>query len=116
MMALVEKRQRIGWLGQLLRINIRKIIREIGFKSNMSKFNSFPNKKNFKNELRKVGFEFEFSSMEPQKCASLLADLFGGTIHFEHSLNIEVRNTILGTFIVELDASAIKDLVKKLEE
>lgn len=65
--------------------------------------------RNEKGEIRKIGFEMEFSGLELPVVASVVADIFGGTIRKESRFSYSVVNTNYGDFTVELDAAILKD-------
>lgn len=81
----------------------------------MEKFQPAPQKQNPDGEPRKAGFEFELAGMDPLSCAELIIDLFGGRLTIRHSLEIDIEETAVGTFRVELDSKLVKDLAAKLE-
>ncbi len=78
-------------------------------------FYSFPQKTGCDGNARRAGFEFEMAVIKPEVCASLIADIFGGTISARHSLEYTIQDTSIGDFTVELDAKPVKDLVAQLE-
>lgn len=78
-------------------------------------FEQPPSWKNVDGNDRKVGFEFEFAGVDTKNCAELIAELFGGKISWNHSLEAEISNTEAGTFKVKLDAQPVTKLVAKLE-
>ena len=59
--------------------------------------------------VRNVGFEIEFSGIEPERCIQLLHDKIGGTVINESPFSQKLDDTRYGTFIVELDAALLSD-------
>jgi len=60
----------------------------------------------------KVGFELEFSGLSLGEVASIITKQYGGTVHSMHKNLLNIKETELGNFIVELDAKLLKDLAK----
>lgn len=71
--------------------------------------------KNASGEPRTVGFELEFSGIEIDEAARLIAELYEGTIRKKNRYQIEVAETELGDFKVELDARILKRMADKSE-
>ncbi|MTI86372.1 MAG: amidoligase [Balneolaceae bacterium] len=70
--------------------------------------------KNKEGEERKTGFEFEFTGLELNETARLLQSLYRGTIVELSTYKVQVKDTELGNFSIELDARLFQD--KKYEE
>jgi hypothetical protein len=56
-------------------------------------------------QTRRLGIEIEFDGLDCEETGSLLHRLFGGQIHWRDPYRVEIRNTRLGDFEVELDMS-----------
>ncbi len=52
---------------------------------------------------RRVGVELEFGGLTCMSAAEVVADLFGGTVRYEHRYRCRIEDTEFGTFRVELD-------------
>lgn len=76
-------------------------------------FKSPPKIKKADGGLRKVGLEVEFSGVEIDKAADIIRSLYGGKIKKEHRYQIEIIDTDLGSFRVELDARILKKMAEK---
>lgn len=66
--------------------------------------------------MAKVGFEIEYNNVSIQKTAEIIKDLFGSKIKEHHKNRIDVVDTKLGDFSVELDAEIIQKLADKKGE
>ncbi|MFO8085239.1 MAG: amidoligase family protein [Desulfobacterales bacterium] len=64
---------------------------------------------NSEGNIRKVGFELEFSGIKLNTAAQIVADLFDGKIVAESRFLFKVIETVYGDFSVELDAAVLKD-------
>lgn len=82
----------------------------------MTEFNVPPQTTNAEGKIRRTGFEFELAGLNPEECANLIKEHFGGRINKKHSLEVEILDTALGEFKVELDSRIVKDLASRLEE
>lgn len=72
---------------------------------------SLPTKlKNVKGEKRRIGLELEFAGIEPDKAAKIITLLYGGKIQKEHRYQLNIRDTELGDFRVELDARILQQM------
>jgi len=58
---------------------------------------------NDEGKLRRVGIELEFAGLGAGETARIVHDLYGGGIHEISDHKVEVRNTELGDFLIELD-------------
>lgn len=63
---------------------------------------------------RSVGFEFEFTGVEMQDAAEMVADLYGGEVEQISGYEFSVKGSEFGDFSLELDASLF--LNKKYEK
>ena len=70
-------------------------------------------KMNEKGEIRKVGFEFEYSDVPLEETANMVQNMFGGKIKCEHATVYEVNGTEFGDFKIELDALPIQKISEK---
>ena len=68
-----------------------------------------PLKENDAGEIRKIGFEMEFSGISLPEAAGIVADIFGGTVECENRFLYFVKGARFGDFRVELDATVLKD-------
>lgn len=66
-------------------------------------------------EARSLGIEIEFSDLEPDKITQIVQGMFGGKINWLSPFEIEVSDTQLGRFKIELDSSQIKEAGKKTD-
>lgn len=73
------------------------------------KFKLPPLLKNADGNIRKVGFEIEFSDIKLETAARIVAELFGGKIISKNRFLFRVIETIFGDFSVELDAAMLQD-------
>jgi len=62
-----------------------------------------PYERNHAGEARKVGFELEFSDLEVEEAADIIADTYDGHVEKNSEVELEVSTTTMGTFTVELD-------------
>lgn len=69
---------------------------------------------NYEGKERKVGFEFEFTGIEMEVAASMLAQLYDGDIKQISTYEYKIENSRYGSFKLELDASLF--LNKKYEK
>ncbi|MEX0661525.1 MAG: amidoligase family protein [Balneolaceae bacterium] len=65
-------------------------------------------------EERRVGYEFEFTGVDMKDITEVIQSLFGGSIKQKSTYEIDVENTLFGTFTLELDAQLLRD--KKYEK
>lgn len=72
-----------------------------------------PIQHNADGQLRSVGLELEFAGIDPDKTAKIISELFGGEIHKEHRYSIDIVNTSLGDFRVELDARILRKMAQE---
>ncbi|MDZ7659315.1 amidoligase family protein [Fodinibius sp.] len=72
-----------------------------------------PITKNKDGNLRKVGLEIEFAGIEPMQAAEIIASVFGGEIAEEHRYHINITDTDLGDFRVELDARVLRRMAEE---
>lgn len=70
---------------------------------------------NAKGKPRTVGLELEFSGVEIDKVTEIITSLYGGRIEKENRYEMEVADTELGNFRVELDARLLKKMAEKSE-
>lgn len=63
---------------------------------------------------RRVGVELELAGVEPSVIARLVQTAYGGDIERHTQFEISVINTEVGKFIIELDASYMKELAHLL--
>jgi hypothetical protein len=68
---------------------------------------------NHAGEERRVGIEMEFSNLSGTLVADIVQDLMGGTVDWETDYEAVIRDTALGTFVVELDWRWLKQQQKK---
>lgn len=71
--------------------------------------------KNYEGKKKRVGFELEFSGLSVEQAALLVQKQYGGELKKIHKNLIEVSNSALGKFVVELDADVLKKLAEKSE-
>ncbi|MDX1570514.1 MAG: amidoligase family protein [Xanthomonadales bacterium] len=67
-------------------------------------------------EIRRVGVEVEFSGLDPESTATLVADQFGGQVERVSEFEFNVTGTSEGEFRIELDMVALKRLGHELED
>lgn len=70
--------------------------------------------RNEKGELRKTGFEIEFSGIALEEAAKCIIKLYGGEEKRENFFNREIINTSLGKFSLQIDAQVLSN--KKYEQ
>jgi hypothetical protein len=73
------------------------------------KFQLPPLLENADGNIRKAGFELEFSGIKLKTAAQIVAELFGGKIVNESRFLYRVVETVYGDFSVELDSAILKD-------
>jgi hypothetical protein len=73
------------------------------------KFQLPPLLENADGNIRKAGFELEFSGIKLKTAAQIVAELFGGKIVTESRFLYRVVETVYGDFSVELDSAILKD-------
>lgn len=73
-----------------------------------------PKSTNPSGKERSVGFEFEFTGVEMDMAALMVADLYGGEIKHLSTYKFEISGTRFGDFRLELDAQIIRE--KKYEK
>lgn len=66
-----------------------------------------------KNKLRRVGIELEMAGLQSQQLVSIIQSVFGGTLKQRSPLDMDVTETSVGKFKVELDASYMKALAEQ---
>ena len=71
-----------------------------------------PLTKNEEGNPRKIGLELEFAGIEPMHAAEIITSVFGGKISEEHRYHININNTDLGDFRVELDARILRKMAE----
>lgn len=71
-------------------------------------FDMPPSQRNAGGEWRRVGFEMEFSGLDLDGAAAVIADLFGGDRIVDNPFVQRLEKTRLGDFELELDASLLK--------
>ncbi|WP_440999407.1 amidoligase family protein [Fodinibius sp. SL11] len=76
-------------------------------------FLSPPITNNKEGNPRKVGLELEFAGIEPMKAAQIITSVFGGEIIEEHRYHINIINSRLGNFRVELDARILRKMAEE---
>lgn len=74
----------------------------------MSEFVLPPRLHNQRGEIRRVGVELEFAGLTVEECGQLVRGIYGGEIENENRFVARVKNTRLGDFRVELDATYLK--------
>jgi len=57
------------------------------------------------NEIRKVGFEIEFSGIETRKAASIVKSIYGGKIREKNRYFLNLNDTDVGDFTIKIDSS-----------
>lgn len=85
-------------------------------KQNMNRKTLFKNPpvvQNSSGAIRRVGFEFEFASLDIKQATSCITDIFGGYPRVESKFATKIKQTSVGDFSVEIDTSLLKD--KKYE-
>src|SRR5687768_14053290 len=79
---------------------------------NDGQFNPFllpPVLHNTRGEVRKAGFELEYSGVTIADSARLIRDVFGGTHVAESTFEHRVEDTRFGDFKIEIDTKFLKD-------
>lgn len=76
-------------------------------------FKSPPKKYNAEGEERTIGIELEFAGIKPDRASELITSLYGGEIQKENRYEINIRETELGDFRVELDARILKKMASR---
>jgi len=61
-------------------------------------------------QQRTIGLELEFAGIKPRKAAELIQSVYGGTLQKEHRYQIDIEDTELGDFRVELDARILRKM------
>lgn len=69
-----------------------------------------PKLNNAEGKNRKIGLELEFAGIEPDEAAKVITLLYGGKLQKEHRYQINIRETKLGDFRVELDARILQQM------
>lgn len=64
-----------------------------------------PFEKNFNNDLRKVGFEIEYSGLEIEESVEIINNLFGGKVKPYNKYYFTIEKTSAGDFTVKIDSS-----------
>lgn len=75
------------------------------------KFHMPPRQQNENGELRKVGFELEFTGIELPHVADKIIELYGGEPVRESGFLHRVSGTQYGDFTIEVDATLLKDKI-----
>lgn len=70
-------------------------------------------KANSQGNSRKVGFELEFAGISIMQTAQIVSSLFGGTIKQNNRYDVEIKDTELGNFRVELDARMLQKMARQ---
>ena len=78
------------------------------------KFKHPPVLKNIHGDIRRVGYEFEFTGIDMARVAAIVKEIYGGDVQKITTFEYEVNDTIFGTFTIELDAQLLRD--KKYEK
>lgn len=68
---------------------------------------------NENNEERRVGLELEFAGIGLERVADIITSIYGGEVRKNHRYYIEIRNTDLGNFRVELDARILQKMAEE---
>ncbi|MGB5706727.1 MAG: amidoligase family protein [Arenicellales bacterium] len=68
---------------------------------------------NHAGDERRVGIEIEFTNLPGTSIARIVKDALGGTVEWETDYEAVVRDTSLGSFIVELDWRWLKEQQRK---
>ncbi|MCW9708339.1 amidoligase family protein [Fodinibius salsisoli] len=72
-----------------------------------------PVKTNSEGNPRNVGFELEFAGISITKTAQIICNLFGGSIKQNNRYDVQVTDTELGHFTVELDARVLQKIARQ---
>ena len=67
-------------------------------------------------DIRRVGLEIELAGMEPEEMAACIRKQFGGKVVEHTPVEWMVEDTQYGKFKVELDATYMQDMAKKLQK
>lgn len=81
---------------------------------NNIRFKNPPHIHNQSGKERCVGYEFEFTGVEMDQVSEILKSLYGGEVHQISTFEYEIRQTVFGTFTLELDAQLLRE--KKYEK
>lgn len=73
------------------------------------RFDPLPHETTPAGDLRRIGLELEVASISPQAMGESVTAVLGGTIEHESAFLSRVRDTELGDFNIELDASILRD-------
>lgn len=76
-------------------------------------FNAPPHKYNAEGEERTIGIELEFAGIKPDRAAELITSIYNGEIQKKNHYEIDVKDTELGDFRVELDARILKKMASR---
>jgi hypothetical protein len=66
-----------------------------------------PLQHNYLGEIRRVGFELEFAGLDLEGSASLLLQLFGGSVQRKSKFLYEIQGSCHGNYTIELDAALL---------
>lgn len=77
-------------------------------------FKTPPKTTNPAGDERGVGYEFEFTGVEMEETAAIVANLYGGQVQQKSTFEFEISETAFGDFKLELDAQMIRE--KKYEK
>ncbi len=64
-------------------------------------------------QYRRVGVELEFAGVDADGLCSAITSLYGGNVEAKTPLEYRIKDTRFGDFVVELDASSLKQLAEK---
>jgi hypothetical protein len=78
------------------------------------KFKDPPVLQNIHGDIRRVGYEFEFTGIDMARVAAIVKELYGGDVQKITTFEYEVNETKFGTFTLELDAQLLRE--KKYEK
>ncbi|MCC5905584.1 MAG: amidoligase family protein [Balneolaceae bacterium] len=78
------------------------------------KFKHPPVLQNIHGDIRRVGYEFEFTGIDMARVAAIVKELYGGDVQKITTFEYEVNDTKFGTFTLELDAQLLRE--KKYEK
>jgi hypothetical protein len=78
-------------------------------RTNQPHFESLPWDTTDAGKPRRVGLELEVAEIHPQDMAEAVTAVLGGTIEHESAFLTRIRDTELGDFSIELDASLLRD-------
>ena len=78
------------------------------------KFKHPPVLQNIHGDIRRVGYEFEFTGIDMARVAAIVKGLYGGDVQKITTFEYEVNDTKFGTFTLELDAQLLRE--KKYEK